>query len=219
MCTRKASFFSVVLSDHWFFTTSGSASMSLSDWNSATAPERYVVSVLFGTSRSSSSAATPSNVKPFFLTSASSTGAGAAVAFDGAGLITAVACSENVAFGIRTVPVLRSTPFGGANSPWMTNSGSPATPRASSSFSFRPRKSSSITSPVPVGVSASSAALSWSRTRALPHCCTRAVRFLLVGSGRSLSSGTVSPSSDAPPPTVSRPSKWTSTSPSSPPWS
>ena len=89
--------------------------------------------------------------------------------FDAAGLITAVACSENVAFGILTVPVLRSTPFGGANSPWMTNSGRPATPRASSSFSLRPRKSSSITSPVPVGVRPSSAAFNWSRTRLVPH--------------------------------------------------
>src|SRR5262249_30894165 len=57
-------------------------------------------------------------------------------------------------------------------------------------------------------------AASWSRTRLSSHLRTLASWFLLAGSGRSLSSGIVSPSNDAAPPTVAVPLKKTSTSPS-----
>ena len=139
--------------------------MSLSAGTGATAPKRWVprsglslftqpVGELRGRRRRTS--------KPFVLISESSGGAGAAaaVAFDGPGLMTAVACSENVAFGIRTVPVVTWAAFDAANSLWMTNSGRPAMRAPSSSSSLRPKTSSSMASPVPVGVSPSSAALS-----------------------------------------------------------
>lgn len=130
------------------------------------------------------------------------------------GLITAVAFSETVAFGILAVPAVRSAALLAGNSPVTTNSGMPAIPRARSSFSGRPKTSSAICWPSPLGVAPLSAAPSWSRTRLSSHLRTLASWFLLVGSGRSLSPGIVSPSNDAGPPTVAVPLKKTSTSPS-----